>query len=184
MQWQGVVVLCHFWNFNISTAGMPFHVSLTFLSRTSSPSPSSMAFCGMCEWLPHVFCCNSPLLLVSWWGSWWLFSVATWTLCWLLLTSQGLVLAGHVSTSLALPLGRTMVPGWLPLNPCEGGEYSSPCCYNWALCWVPQSPLHLLPFAKASRALAVAQWSYCPNPETFLASTLSGSSRCWDFSDS
>lgn len=46
------------------------------------------------------------------------------------------------------------------------------------------SPLHLLPFAKASRALAVAQWSYCPNPETFLASTLSGSSRCWDFSDS
>lgn len=27
--------------------------------------------------------------------------------------SQGLVLAGHVSTSLALPLGRTMVPGWL-----------------------------------------------------------------------
>lgn len=44
--------------------------------------------------------------------------------------SQGSVLAGHASTSLALPHGRTMVPGWLPLNPCEGGEYSSPCCYN------------------------------------------------------
>lgn len=95
-------------------------------------------------------------------------------LCWLVMSL----------TTLALPFGRTMVPGWLPLNPCEGGEYSSPCCYNWALCWVPQSPLHLLPLAKASRALAVAQWSYCPNPETFLASTLSGSSRCWDFSDS
>lgn len=104
-------------------------------------------------------------------------------LCWLLLISRGLVLAGHVSTSLALPLGRTVVPGWLPLNPCECGEYSSPCCYNWALCWVPQSPLHLLSVAKASRALAVAQWSCYPNPKTFLASTLSGSSRCWDFSN-
>lgn len=125
--------------------------------------------------LLHCFLC---------WKTWWFFSIATWALCWLLLFSQGLVLAGHVSTSLALPFGRTVFPGWLPLNLCEGGEYSSPCCYNWALCWVPQSLLHLLSVAKASRALAVAQWSCCPNPETFLASTLSGSSRCWDFSNS
>jgi hypothetical protein len=138
---------------------------------------------GCVNGCPLVFCCTSPLLLVFWWGPWWFFSIATWALCWLLLISQGLVLAGHVSTSLALPLGRSVVPCWLRLNPCEGGEYSSPCCYDWALCWVPQSPLHLLSVAKASRALAVAQWSCYPNPKTFLASTLSGSSRCWDFSN-
>lgn len=49
-------------------------------------------------------------------------------------------------------------------------------------CWVPRCPLHLLSVVKASQALAVAQWSCCRNPEAFLASTLSGSSRCWDFS--
>lgn len=160
-------------------------MSPTFLSRTRSPPPSSMfwLFVGCVNGCPHVFCCTFPLLLVFWWEPWWFFSTATWALCWLLLISQGLVLAGHVSTSLALALGRTAVPGWLRPNPCEGGEYSSPCCYDWALCWVPQSPLHLLSVAKASRALAVAQWSCYPNPKTFLASTLSGSSRCWDFSN-
>lgn len=80
------------------------------------------------------------------------------------------------------PLTEPWVLWWLPLNPCESGEHSSPCCYSWAPCWVPCCPLHLLSVVKASQALAVAQWSCCQNPETFLAWTLSGSSRCWDFS--
>lgn len=157
--------------------------SLFFLELYLHPSIHVLAFCGMREWLTPCILLHFSIASCVLWEPWWLFSIATWALCWLLLISQGPVLAGHVSTSLALPLGRTVVPGWLCLNPCEGGEYSFPCCYNWALCWVPQSPLHLLSVAKASRALAVAQWSCYPNPKTFLASTLSGSSRCWDFSN-
>ena len=51
-----------------------------------------------------------------------------------------------------------------------------------ALRRVPRGPLHLLSVVKASQALAVAQWSCRQHPQAFLASTLSGSSRCWDLS--
>jgi hypothetical protein len=130
----------------------------------------------------HVFCCISLLLLVCWQGI------------------LVIVFKRYLSSMLVVPflpgscaawsclcfLGpahwQNLVSLWLPLNVCDDGEYFSSCCYNWAPWWEPYCPLHLLSVVKASQALAVAQQSCCQNPEAFLAWTLSGSSRCWDFS--
>lgn len=130
----------------------------------------------------HVFCCILPLLLVFCRGI------------------LAILFKRYLSSVLVVPLP----PGSPAVWPCvhslgpahcqslgfpdgclwtlvRAGTFL-PCCYNWAQCWVPRCLLHLLSVVKASRALAVAQWPCCQNPGAFLASTLSGSSRCWDFS--
>lgn len=89
---------------------------------------------------------------------------------------QGPVPRGQVPVPWLCPLAESWSL-WLPLNPPVGKEGST-------LLGEPCYPLHLLSVVAASEALAVARWSCCPNPQTFLALPLSGSSRCGDFSNS
>lgn len=162
--------------------------SLLFFLELECRLPPQLCF--GCMWdarvaCPRVFCCTLPLLLMF---CWWILVVLFrrfLSLCYLAPSPCSLRVSCCVVVSpppWPCPLTDPWVPRWLPPNPCEGGDIPPLLLQLSALRRVPRGPLHLLSVVKASQALAVAQWSCRQHPQAFLASTLSGSSRCWDLS--